>query len=167
MRWLLLLIACSTLGAADLSSVGPVYFWPMSSALDQYIAERAAAEGLFAVTVDPAMAKSVMTDRVDSKFFDGMQEVFKDEEADASDAVAPEESQEEPTGGSVETGLVLKRPANRPQGAPKGTIFLVDVDSRQVVWSTYLGDFERRPEKLHKEAIQVVERMRKSMGAVN
>ncbi len=172
MRWLPLLLVCSTLGAADLSSVGPVYFWPMQSALDQYIAERATAEGLFTVTVDPAAAKSVMTDRVDSKFFEGMQEVFVEEKpADATvDATAETEAKPEPTmkgpiGGSVETGLELKRAANRPQGTPKGTVFLVDVKSRQVLWSTYLGDFQRRPEKLHKEATQVVERIRKSMAA--
>ncbi len=83
MRWLLLFVACSTLGAADLASVGPVYFWPMSAALDQYIAERAAAEGLFKVTLDPADAKSVMTDHVDSRFFAGMQEIFKEDKPPA------------------------------------------------------------------------------------
>ena len=77
MRWLLALAAIAApLAAADLSSIGPVYFWPMNGALDQYVAGQVTSEGLFPVTVDPARAKTVMTDHIDAKFFEGMSEVF-------------------------------------------------------------------------------------------
>ena len=147
MRWLLALAAIAApLTAADLSSVGPVYFWPMNGALDQYVAEQATSEGLFPVTVDPARAKTVMTDHIDAKFFEGMSEVF------APPAAPEAEEAAEPTSGSIESGLAAHRPPNRPRGNPQGTVFLVDVQTRQVLWSAYIGDFDRRPKSLHREA---------------
>lgn len=159
MRWLLALAAIAApLAAADLSSVGPVYFWPMNGALDQYVAEQVTSEGLFAVTIDPARAKTVMTDRIDSKFFEGMTEIFAPEK----EAPKAEEDAEEASG-SIEDGLAANRPANRPRGNPQGTVFLVDVETRAVLWSVYIGEFDRRPKSLHREAKQVVGELRKGL----
>jgi hypothetical protein len=160
MRWLLALAAIAApLAAADLSTVGPVYFWPMNGALDQYVAERVTSEGLFPVTVDPAQAKTVMTDRIDGKFFDGMNEIFSAPEAPASKDAAAAES------GSIEAGLAARRSANRPRGNPEGTVFLVDVQTRQVVWSAYIGEYDRNPKRLHREAKQVVGELRKGLAS--
>ena len=158
MRWLFALAAfVAPLAAADLASVGPVYFWPMNSALDQYVAERVTAEGLFPVTVDPNQAKTVMTDHIDAKFFEGMNEVF------APETPAAEEEIDEAASGSIESGLTAQRPANRPRGNPHGTVFLVDVQTRQVVWSTYIGQYDRSPKRLHREAKQIVGALRKGL----
>lgn len=144
--------------AADLSAVGPVYFWPMNGALDQYIAQEVSSQNLIGVTVDPAQAKTVMTDHIDSKFFEGMNEVFTVK----TEAVADDATEEV---SSIESGQTSNRPANRPRGAPMGTVFLVDVQSRQVVWSTFLGEFTRQPKRLHKEARRVVSELRKGVTA--
>lgn len=158
MRWLVALAAIAApLAAADLASVGPVYFWPMNGALDQYVAEQVTSEGLFAVTVDPTQAKTVMTDHIDAKFFEGMNEVF------ASETPPAEEDADEAASGSIESGLAARRPPNRPRGNPHGTVFLVDVQTRQVVWSAYIGEFDRRPKRLHREAKQVVGALRKDL----
>ncbi len=166
MRWLLILAALAApLMAADLSSLGPVYFWPMNGALDQYVAEQATSSGVFAVTVDPARAKTVMTDHIDAKFFEGMNEIFVDE-AETAAAAAANEDDEEEASGSIESGLAANRPANRPRSSPKGTVFLVDIQSHQVVWSTFLGEFDRSPKKLHKKAQQVISDLGKSMSGL-
>jgi hypothetical protein len=158
MRWLFVLAAIAApLAAADLASVGPVYFWPMNGALDQYVAEQATSEGLFPVTVDPAQAKTVMTDHIDAKFFEGMNEVF------AAETPAAEEGADEEASGSIESGLAAHRPANRPRGNSHGNVFLVDVQTRRVVWSAFIGEYDRRPKSLHREAKQVVGALRKSL----
>jgi hypothetical protein len=146
---LLSLLACSALSAADPSSAQPIYFWSMQSALDQYLAEQAAAAGTVTVTVDPKMAKSIMTDRIDRTFLDAMDELF------------PVAGREEPVkkDESIEGDFQIARPKNRPKGTPRGTLFLVDVQTRQVIWSTFLGDFDTRPENLHREAQKVIERL--------
>ena len=158
MRWLVALAAIAApLAAADLASVGPVYFWPMNGALDQYVAEQATSEGLFPVTVDPAKAKTVMTDHIDAKFFEGMSEVF------ATPTPPSAEGEAEEASGSIEDGLAPQRPPNRPRGNPHGTVFLVDVQTRQVVWSAYIGEYDRSPKRLHREAKQVVSELRKGL----
>lgn len=131
----------------------------MNGALDQYVAEQVTSEGLFPVTVDPAQAKTVMTDHIDAKFFDGMNEVFAAPEPPAAEDAAAAES------GSIEAGLTLRRPANRPRGNPHGTVFLVDVRTRQVLWSAYIGEYDRRPKRLHREAKQVVDELRKGLAS--
>ena len=158
MRWLSALAAIAApLAAADLSSIGPVYFWPMNGALDQYVAGQATSEGLFPVTVDPARAKTVMTDHIDAKFFEGMTEVF------APPAAPAVEENAESASGSIESGLAAQRPPNRPRGNPHGTVFLVDVQTRAVLWSAFIGDYDRRPKSLQREAKQVVEELRKGL----
>jgi len=149
MRVVVLSLLCASLPAfaADLSSAQPVYFWAMQSSLDQYLAEQAA--GAITVTVDPKMAKSIMTDRIDKPFLDGMDELFPvegREEAKASDE-------------SIEGDFQMARPRNRPKGTPRGTIFLVDVKTRKVLWSTFLGELDPRPKNLHREAEKVIERL--------
>ena len=74
------------------------------------------------------------------------------------------EEEKEEDGDSVESGLQRSRPANRPLGRPHGTLFLVDAKTRRVLWSTYLGYYERTPKKLNGEAKEVVARMATAMG---
>ena len=141
--------------AADISSAQPVYFWPMEGALDQYIAQEASQGGVVSVTVDPKLARAVMTDRIDAAFLAAMDELFP---------LPGAEEEKEEAGDSVESGLQKSRPATRPLGRPHGTLFLVDAKTRRVLWSTYLGYYERTPKKLHGEAKEVVARMATAMG---
>lgn len=145
----LFLLAGLALPAADLSSAQPVYFWAMRSSLDQYMAEQAAKAGSLTVTVDPKMAKAIMTDRIDRPFLDAMEELFP----------IDGEKKEEEKKDSLEGDFRLARPKNRPMGTPRGTIFLVDVQTRQVLWSTFLGDFDATPKSLHREAEKVIDRL--------
>jgi hypothetical protein len=66
---------------------------------------------------------------------------------------------------SIEGGGRDRRPANYPRGQARGTLFLVDVASRKVVWSTYLKEFDPSPNKLHSQAGNVVEKLRESSTA--
>ena len=136
---------------ADLDSAGPIYFWPMPGSLDQYMAQRAQASGGIEVTVDPKLARAVMTDRIDAPFLAAMDELFPPEGE-------PAEARDE----SIEGDFRMARPRNRPKGSPSGTVFLVDVASRSVLWSTDLGSFDSRPKNLRKSARRAVERLEKA-----
>ena len=151
MRMLLsaLLLAAMPAVAADMTGAQPVYFWPMQGALDQYIAQRAQASGALSVTVDPLLAKSIMTDRIDSEFLEAMDELFPVEGREED-----EESQSVEEGGGIR-----QRNVNRPKGRPQGTIFLVDVATRRVQWSTFIGEFDRSPKALSSEAEKVIKRL--------
>ena len=47
---------------------------------------------------------------------------------------------------------------------PHGTLFLVDIHSRTVLWSTYLKEYDPSPNKLHQQARSVVERIKEQLG---
>ena len=49
---------------ADSSGVQTVYLLPMANGLDQYVANRLAASGVFHVTTDPKKADAIFTDKL-------------------------------------------------------------------------------------------------------
>lgn len=165
--WCAAVVLTSLLGlyAADsarLERIRAVYFWPMSSSLDQYLAEQIAAEGLFEVVVDPNLATAVMTERIDAPFLEAMDELFPlpaSEESTKKPAEAEEAEQD-----SLEGDFRLRRPANRVVSRPRGTLFLVDVRSRRVLWSTFLKEYDSTPNNLHKQARRVVGKLKKQLG---
>lgn len=159
---MLALVPAALLLAADLAMLQnspAVYFWPMSSSFDQYLAQESAAEGVFQVVVDPKLARAVMTDRIDAPFLAAMDELFP--KAEPEKAAETEEKAEEPE--SPADIYVDTRPKNRPLGRPRGTLFLVDVHSREVLWSTFLGEADKNPNRLHKQARNVVDRLKKHL----
>jgi hypothetical protein len=145
---------------ARLERVERVYFWPMSNSLDQYLAEQAATEGVFSVVVDPKMAQAILTDRISSKFLDGMEELFPTPEEKAEE----EKAESEKSSDSNSTLVSAYRPDTVPYHSAsraEGAVFLVDVTSREVLWSTFLKGFDASPRELHKQARAVVMRLKK------
>ncbi len=141
--------------AADLRDVRSVYAWPMTKSFDQYLAQKITGENVFDVVVDPKLADAIFTDRIDAPFLAAMDEIFplnQDQERDVPDAQNKDAE-------SIESGSTTTRPKNRALSRPRGTLFLVDVSSRKVLWSTYLREYEETPDKLSKMASIVVERI--------
>lgn len=164
---ILALLGAMVLAAADLAMLQnspAVYFWPMSGSFDQYLAQETAAEGVFQVVVDPKLARAVMTDRIDAPFLAAMDELFPKAEPPKPAAEAKNEKKAADSEDDSDTGIYVdKRPKNRPLGRPRGTLFLVDVHTRAVLWSTYLGEAETNPNRLHKQARSVVDRLKKHL----
>ena len=162
--WLCGLLCVSSAFAADLGSVRSVYTWPMTKSFDQYLAEQITTESVFDVVVDPKLANAVLTDRIDAPFLAALDELFPLPEPDDPEKAEKKNDEEDPAGESIEAGGAFKRPKNRPMGRPQGTLFLVDVHSRTVLWSTYLKEYDPSPNKLHQQARSVVERIKKQLG---
>lgn len=144
-------------GQAQLRDAQPVYFWPMQHSFDQYLAEAVNAADALSVTVDPKLAAAVMTERIDAPFLAALEELFPagkpaGEETDQAETSSKSDD-------SIEGQFGLSRPRNRPQARPQGTLFLVDVKTRRVIWSTYLGQLDPTSKALHKEARRVVEQL--------
>ncbi len=159
------MIPCFLLVAADLSQlsrVRAVYIWPMYDSFDQYLAEQIAEEDVFEVVVDPKFATAVLTDRIDAPFLAALEEFFPLPES--GEAEKDEAEEESASADSIEAGVQLQRPTNRALSRPKGTLFLVDVSSRRVLWSTFLKEYEPSPNKLHGQARDVVMRLKKQLN---
>jgi len=156
MTFLALALLAVPLGQAQLRDAQPVYFWPMQHAFDQYLAEAVHGADALTVTVDPKLAGAIMTERIDAPFLQAMEELFPSEKQ----AEATEENDQ-----SIEGDFAMQRTKNRPQARPRGTLFLVDVKTRRVIWSTYLGELEQDSKDLHKEALRVVEEIAARLGS--
>src|SRR5258708_4264218 len=114
-----LLLVCLTLGASD-SEIKSVYLLPMSGGLDQYLANR--LSGVFRVVTDPKLADAVFTDRLGGPFEQKLAELYPSDTAEEVDK-------------DDKDGKKSVQSSNFGRG--KGTIFLVDLKTRAVVWSSF------------------------------
>jgi hypothetical protein len=100
---------------AQYSGPKTVYILPMSGGLDQYLAQWLTKDHIMQVVADPKSAEVVMTDRLGEAFEQKMKEIHPD--------------------GDKKTDENARNTFRTTK--PRGTIFLVDAKSRQVVWSDY------------------------------
>ncbi len=149
MRNLIVLILGGAWGleAAGLEAVRKVYLMPMGAGLDQYLAETITREGVFTVVVDPKQADAVWSERIDAKLAAALDEMRPPAK---SEAVKKE-------GGSDQA-------PRRAAGSPRGTLFLVEVASRQVLWSTFRPIEDTSPKALHRLAQEVIKSLCKTGG---
>lgn len=143
MRHLLFLAAAVC--AAETPAPKTVYLLPMSGGLDQFVAARLTREGVFRVVTDPKGAEAVLVDRLGEGFEQRMMELYKGAVTEEKDAKKDE------------------RPRNISFGRGRGTVFLVDVHSREVIWSAYEKPKNVSPDELHRTAGRIVGRLKKDL----
>lgn len=143
---LLLASVAAVLNAAD---VRAVYVLPMSGGLDQYLASRLASAGVFTVVADPKRAGAVLTDRIGEAFEKRMAELSAAPEADAA-------SREK-----AKTDDRVIRPFGGLRG--RGTIFLIDTKSREILWSAIENPKNATSGALNRAAGRIVERIKKDL----
>ena len=180
MKWILVLLSCAALHGADLAGVHSVYLLPMGSGLDQYLANRLTNAGVFQVVTDPKLADAVLTERIGEPFQARMEELYPKPEPDVEAKAEPEPKAEkdEPKAekdkkqakgdeppGLGETVNKLAPPGSMSTfGRSKGTLFLVGVKNRQVIWSTFERPKSRESKELDRTAVRVVEQIKKQLG---
>jgi hypothetical protein len=140
-----LALACC---AADLPAVESVYLLPMSNGLDQHLANRLAASGVFRVVADPNKAQAIFTERLGEAFEERLKTLL-----------APAEPKPSTEKKADDTAV----PRVSSLGRSKGTIFLVDAVSRRVLWSTYEKPRNSSPGEQDRAAQRIVDRLRASL----
>ena len=137
---LLALLAVSALSQPALRSV---YLLPMADGLDQYLAGQIAREHVMQVVADPKMADAVMTDRLNPAFAQTLAKLHPRDEDDEADQLHH----------------------SFKSATAKGSLFLVDVKSRQVIWSSW--DKPARNSsgaRLNDEAGRIVKKLQITLG---
>src|SRR5216684_1552033 len=94
MRLLICALLASFTLCASLPEVQAVYLLPMTGGLDQYLANRLTAGGVFRVVTDPKLADAIFTDQLGAGFEQKLVDLFppaesKDNEKDKGDKPAP------------------------------------------------------------------------------
>lgn len=173
-------------GRADLSQVQAVYLLPMGYGLDQYLANRLTAEGVFQVVADPKRADAVLTDQLGAGFERRLEDLLPQEDPEppaaaaspaAPGAAAP--TKEEAAAATAAADRAKKewedeRMSERlkRQGLPpvssfsrgKGNVFLVDLKTRRVLWSLYERPKRVLPDDLNRTSARIVDRLKKDLA---
>jgi hypothetical protein len=158
----------------------------MAKSFDQYLANRLTNEGLFRVVTDPKRADAIFTDRIGQGFQAQLEAISPTPPpppppappappedaaaapgADKSAAAKPEAKREEESKAALpftDTVNQVDNPAlNSSFGRGKGTIFLVEAKSRQVIWSVYDPSKDGASKTLDHTASDIVNRLKKDM----
>ena len=147
----------------ELAQVHKVYMLPMSNGMDQFLANRLTNQGLIQVVTDPKKADAVFTDRLGDAIESLQTEWFPDAPAKPeAGAAAPAAGAGE--GATTPGGFGGDNPT--PVSAfhrAKGTIFLVDARSRQVLWSIYAQPKTAASEELDRTAERIASRLRQDL----
>ena len=155
---------------AALQQVQTVYLMPMGYGLDQYLANRLTAEGVFKVVTDPSRADAVLTDQIGIGFERRLEELIPREAPAAPAAVegAPAKTEEEKTKDSdAALSDRLKKGNQLPPSSfsrGKGNVFLVNVKTRGVVWSLYERPKKILPDELDRTSGRIVMRLKKDLS---
>jgi hypothetical protein len=168
MKRLAFLFSCSAamLSAADLANVHTVYVLKMAKGLDQFLANRLISDHVFQIVTDPKLADAVFTDQLGEGFQMRLEEFSPTPE---SDKPAPppkaDKTADEPNPLLGDTVNKLSNPASSSSfGRNKGTVFLVDAKSRQVVWSMYQPPNGSTSKQMDRTANDIVSRIKKDLN---
>ena len=179
MKRVVLFLCCSaTLAfATDLATVKNVYVLRMAKGMDQYLANRITSEHLFQIVTDPQKADAILTDQIGEGFESKLNELYppppppepeepaeKPEKPEKGDKADKDAASQEPVPFLSET--VNKLPsisAGSFFGRAKGTLFLVDPKSKEVVWSTYDPPRDSTSKQLDRTANDIVSRLKKDL----
>jgi hypothetical protein len=172
MKRLVLLLSCSgaLLGGAELSGVHSVYVLSMSKGLDQYLANRLTNDHVFQVVTDPKLADAFLTDQIGESLQSKLAEIFPPAEPEKPAPAAEKAPKADKDKASSSNPLLgdtvnkLASPGSSSSfGRGKGTVFLVDAKSRQVVWSVYQLPKGSSAKELDRTASDIVSRLKRNL----
>jgi hypothetical protein len=172
MKRLALLLCCPAFLAfgADLANVKNVYLLKMSKGMDQYLANRLTNEHVFQIVTDPKLADAVLTEQIGDVFEAKLNALFppptpSDEEDEEKPDAAAKTGKSE--GGDNVAAMLSDASTKLPTmaalssfGHSKGTLFLVDAKSKEVVWSTYDPPKDSTSHQLDRTANDIVSRLK-------
>ena len=173
-KWFLALIVPMLLLAdrAGLTQVQTVYLMPMGYGLDQYLANRLTSESVFNVVTDPKRADAVLTDQLGAGFERRFDELFRRPEPVVEHATPPAEKKDKKEKKDKEMDPEALAQLKLTSGQPpissfsrgKGNVFLVDIKTRQVLWSLYERPKKVLPDELDRTSGRIVLRLKKDLA---
>lgn len=144
------------LSAAGLGDIKTVYLLPMSNGLDQYLAQQLTAGAVLQVVTDPKNADAVFTDHLGETFEQSLNDLYQTKpQADDKAGAAAAEATEDKGAPRARSGMQGKR--------GRGTIFLVNRRTHDVLWSVYELPKDNRPDGLRRSAGRISDQLAKSV----
>lgn len=146
MKWYVALLAITLAQAAEIGEVKTVYVLPMSGSLDQFVAMHLTSANVLQVVTDPKRADAILCDRIGETLNDQLDGLF-------GKANPPEKKPADDSKPFLQVDA--DKPVVHPVSHSRGTIFLIDRKTRNVLWSAYeppkstsAGDLNRAAGKI-------------------
>ena len=139
---LILSLAALALSAFAQSASPTIFVLPMPGGLDQFLAVHLSGSGAYRVVTDPTQATLILSDRVG----DNLEVLLKEMAAPPASKDATKDDN-------------FTRPRMQPLTHTRGTLFLIDRASHQVLWSTFEEQKMSDPKSLNSAAKRIVDRM--------
>lgn len=143
---------CLAASNPQLANIKAVYLLPMGGGLDQYLAIRLTENQLFRVVTDPNLADAVFTDRIGESFEERLTELYPEDNPKKDDDKKSEEN-----------SWVNQKVRSASFSRGKGTIFLIDRKSRDVLWSLYAPSKSARVPDLNSNATRISKKLEEAV----
>lgn len=143
-------------------NVKSVYILRMGGGLDQFLASELTKNGVFTVTTDPQKADAIFTESLGEGFEKKYAELYppppppKEEEKKEG-----EEKKDESVGLHEQQ---MQRVGNSSWGRGKGTIFLVERKSRNLLWSMNRQPKNSATAEMVEQARKITAQLKKDLG---
>ena len=155
----------------ELSQVRNVYILPMTGGLDQYLAKSLTQHRQYQVVTDPKLADAIFTDRVGDSFEKKLVELYppppppekpieKSEKDDKDDKKSAKDKDKDKDYLAIKT-----EPMVRLGGFSRnrGNIFLVERESKKVIWSFYKRPKTTTPDDMNRIADSIVSSLQRDV----
>ena len=154
--------AAAAWGAA-LGEVKSVYLMPMPSGFDQHLANQLTRDHVFQVVSDPKLADAIFTDNLGAAFEYKLEHINPPKPATppATPAPAPAAAPGPPM---FARSTEDEAPHESTFTHGRGTVFLVDAKSKQVLWSGYNRPKDAASGTLEHTARRVVQDLQKALN---
>jgi hypothetical protein len=145
MTRLIILTLFATGALAQQAGMRSVYILPMTGGLDQYLAGQITRDHVMQVVADPKIADVILTDRLNEAFGDTLAKLHpREDDPDTTEQIVHHSFR---------------------SSSNKGTIFLVDAKSREVIWSDYENPGRNASAaRLNRAAGRIVKKLAGTLG---
>ena len=136
--------------AAGLGDVKTVYLLPMTNGLDQYLAGQLTTGAVLQVVIDPQRADAVLTDHLGESFELSLNDLY---------GPKPQTSDKDKT---EDNGATFAHSGMQGQKG-RGTIFLVNRRTHDVLWSFYEFPKDKTPDGMRHTASRIAAKLAQSI----
>jgi hypothetical protein len=146
---------------APLQQVRSVYLLPMANGFDQYLANQLTTAQVLRVVTDPKQADAVLTERLGPAFEEALETLIpKPPEPKPAPAAKKDDKKDGEAEAEPPDSMKVDRShAASTFGRGKGTLFLVDAHSRDVLWSVFEKPKDNSAEELDRTAKRIAGRL--------
>jgi hypothetical protein len=147
----------------QLEQVHKVYVLAMGGGLDQYLANQLTTKGVLEVVTDPKLADAIFTESIGTDFEARLTELFPPPPPPA--VAPPPETKKNDKNKSTEVAYntsAALRTSSFSRG--RGNLFLVDLKSRSVVWSTFSVPKQRTADEYARTSAKMTEALARDLG---